>query len=566
MASFHVLRAPVLAAGLWASGLWAARVEPVALSMHPFTGQRGTSFTVAIRGNGLGKASTAILDSPALSATVLGAETETTGRNKADIVKLRIEAKPDIKPGRYLLRLITPGGLSNAMPFVITEHPVTPEPEGSHETTESAVAVTKLPAVFTGRIDKRGESDFFAFDAKAGETLHFGAISGLPAPGAPGGNARGFDPSLSVYEASGSWFDSKRINRIAFNDEPLWVLGRATDAFLSHEFAKAGRYYLRVEAFSGQGGPDYSYQLKITSGHAEPDIEPPSKGWRERDYERQLSANRLNELAARGGKPRDQKSIETYRAAPVPAEPTPFKIPGTLEGAIAQPGEAHRARFDLEGPRDLAIEIETPGITPPEFNPYVRLLNEKGEEVATTISVGRGACTGLMNKGLAPKVVVPIRDAGKYTVEIRETTSDLADKNFRYRVQVRQQVPHLGDVKIDQDHINLTPGEAKTVRVVFDREEDFRGAVAVTAESLPPGVQAFAGADYEPDKDPAPTKGKRERFVPRTERSVVVFTAAEDAPKTSGPVVVKLAVRPVVDGKPGEIISTKEIPIMVVEK
>ena len=78
----------------------------------------------------------------------------------------------------------------------------------------------------------------------------------------------------------------------------------------------------------------------------------------------------------------------------------------------------------------------------------------------------------------------------------------LAGPDFQYRVQVRPQIPHIGQVRIDADHVNLTPGEAKTIRVMFDREEDYRGAVTVVAESLPPGVSAAVGADFEPDKDP----------------------------------------------------------------
>jgi hypothetical protein len=207
--------------------------------------------------------------------------------------------------------------------------------------------------VFNGRIGRRGESDFYAFDVKAGQTLTFEAISGLSSIGAAGGNAVGFDPSISIFEPSGSWFDPKRINRVAFNDEPLWVIGRLTDAYLVHKFEKAGRYLLRIEAFSGQGGPDYSYQLKILSGEAPQDQPHAAESWEERGFPRRLSANRLNQLAERGGKPADQKSIETYRG-PV------FKIPGTLEGVVAQAGEAHRASFHLDSPRDIAIEIETP--------------------------------------------------------------------------------------------------------------------------------------------------------------------------------------------------------------
>ena len=164
------------------------------------------------------------------------------------------------------------------------------------------------------------------------------------------------------------------------------------------------------------------------------------------------------------------------------------------------------------------------------------------------------------------KTILAMRDPGDYTIEIRDTTSDLADPGFRYRVQVRPQIPHLGQVKIDDDHINLAPGGAKTVRVVFDREEGYSGAVAVNVESLPPGVEALAGADFEPDKDPPRFASKRERYTPRTERSVVVFTASAEAAAMNGPQSVRIVVRPLTDGKLGPVVAAKRIPVMVVSK
>lgn len=543
-----------------------AAAEPRIVSLHPFTGQRGATLLTTVRGNDLRQATSVFVDRAPLTVTIEGTEAEppneSTARSKTafHLVRLRVQIARDAKPGRYPLRLVTPQGVSNALPLHITEHPVAAEPPGSHETPDTAVAVPTLPAVFTGRLERRGESDYYAFDAQAGQTLTFEAISGLPSIGAAGGNAVGFDPSLTIFEASGSWFDTKRVNRVAFNDEPLWVIGRPTDAYLVHQFEKAGRYLLRLEAFSGQGGPDYSYQLKILPGEAPQDAPPRASGWQERGYTRRLSADRLNELTARGGKSQSQKSIETYGPG------TSFKLPGTLEGALAQPGAAHRARFHLDGPQDIAIEVETPAAAPPLFNPIVRLLNAAGDEVATNVFAGRGACTGALNKSLQAKAIVPLREAGDYTLEVRDTTSDLASPDFRYRVQVRPQVPHLGQVNIDADHINLTPGEAKTVRVTFDREEDYRGAVAVVAESLPPGVQALAGADFEADKDPPIYPGKRERYTPRTERTVVVFTASAEAALTEHPQIGRLVLRPVVDGKAGPVVATRQFPVMVVAK
>jgi hypothetical protein len=547
--------------------------DPKIISVYPFAGQRGTSITIIVRGNGLHDANAVFLKNAPFTAVIEGADMEApdpAGKSKTpiDLIRLRIQIEPTAKPGRYPMRLITPRGISDATSLSVMEQPIREEPAGSHETAESAIPVDKLPALFTGKIVRRGESHYYAFDVKAGETVTFAVVSGLPSTGAPGGNANGFDPSITLYEQSGSWFDPKRVNRIAFNDEPLWVIGQGTDAYMVHRFEKGGRYLARIEAFSGQGGPDYGYQFKMMVGETPQERGGGGRTWAERGYSHHLSEKRLNELAERGGLAQDKGTIETYRAAATPAASAPFfKLPATLEGGLTQPAETHRSRFHLDGPQDIAIEIETPAMTPPLFNPVVRLLNAAGQEVATNVQAGRGLCTGEMTKSLQAKTTIPLRDAGDYTVEIRDVTADLADPGFQYRVLVRPAIAHVGDVKIAEDHVNITPGEAKTIRVVFDREEDYRGAVAVTADSLPPGVQALAGADFEPpDKEQKAPVGKRERYTGRTERVVVVFTAAPDAAATKQPQLVRLLVRPIVDGKPGAVISTKEIPLMVVAK
>jgi len=538
----------------FAIGLTAA--DPRAVSMHPFTGQRGSAFHTTVRGANLKEAKAVFAEEPGLRMMVEGTGQE----GKQTFVKLRVETNADFRPGRYMFRVVTPSGVSNALPLQITDSAVLNEPEGAHETPETAVSVAAIPALYTGLIGKRGESDFYAFDAKAGETLSFHILSGLPSIGAAGGNANGFDPSLSIFEVAGSWFDPKRLRRIGFNDEPLWVLGRGTDANIKQSFEKSGRYLVRVDAFSGQGGPDYSYILRILPGDVPPDPPAEKADWEERTYQRKLSSNRLNELAARGGRILNQKAAETYRAM------GSFALPATLEGVISQPGEAHRATFQVEGPQDIAIEVETPNLAPPLFNPVVRLLDSSGEEVVTNFIAGRGACTGALNKGLTAKTIFPLRNPGKYTVEVRELTADNGEAGFQYRVMVRPQVPHLGKVLIEEDHLNLAPGGAKTVRVTFDREEDYRGAVAVSVEGLPEGVSVLAAADYEPDKDPLPFPGKRERYVARTERTVLAFSVADGAPLMDVPLVARVIVRPVTDGKAGAVIASKQIPMMVVAK
>ena len=109
-------------------------------------------------------------------------------------------------------------------------------------------------------------------------------------------------------------------------------------------------------------------------------------------------------------------------------------------------------------------------------------------------------------------------------------------------------------------------GQAHVTCLAFDREEDYRGAVMVAAESLPPGIAAIAGADYEPDKDPPQNVGKRERYTPRTERMVLVLTASPDAAPTAEPQIARIVVRPLMGGKLGDAIETKQILVMVLQK
>jgi hypothetical protein len=77
---------------------------------------------------------------------------------------------------------------------------------------------------------------------------------------------------------------------------------------------------------------------------------------------------------------------------------------------------------------------------------------------------------------------------------------------------------------------------------------------------------ASTGADFEPDKDPPSSVGKCERYVPRAERAVLVLAADSTAAPTPQPHKVRLSVKPVVDGKLGDVLSTTTIYLMVINK
>src|SRR5205085_2584350 len=116
------------------------------------------------------------VDHAPFSATIEGSESEPAdkpGKPSVDLIRLRVRVDASAKPGRYPFRLVTQRGISTALWFHVLDLPVIAEPVGSHETQDTAIAVDRLPAVFNGRIGQRGESDYYAFDAQAGQTLTF---------------------------------------------------------------------------------------------------------------------------------------------------------------------------------------------------------------------------------------------------------------------------------------------------------------------------------------------------------------------------------------------------------
>src|SRR5207248_6205055 len=139
-------------------------------------------FIAIVRGSSLAGARAASIGKAPFTVTVEGIDIESpdesSGRNKSrmDLVKLRVQVSQDAKPGRYPIRLITQNGVSNALPLHIVDFPVLTEPEGAHETQESAVPISKLPVVYAGRLARRGEADYYSFHADAGQLLTFEVI------------------------------------------------------------------------------------------------------------------------------------------------------------------------------------------------------------------------------------------------------------------------------------------------------------------------------------------------------------------------------------------------------
>ncbi len=624
--------------------------EPKLLSHFPIGGQQGTTFKVEISGAALQGAHAVWFEGGELSASILKLEKlqdaykedekkpeDYLGKAvKADhqaVFEVRVPKSASL--GLHLFRLVTPRGLSNALGLQVVSEPIISETARPHQTA-AASQYLSVPAVVNGRLSEKGQRDFYAFRVPQGEELLFSVRSDL-------GPSRTYQAQagITLYRSSASWFDPNRVVRMVVDDPALswepfhrYERTRSTGRFalfrhVSHRFESPGRYFLSVGTFTGAGDPNHGYQLRIVrrqSTAPQPVLgklaHPDQGDWLERDsatlrqlgsFQRPLERNRLALLHQRSGKApaigelsasTESASTEgsssslsaTHASRLDPTSevepnnsldrPGTVKIPGLIEGRIQTPGDIDLFRFRAAAGQKLAFEIETPGVSPPHFNPWLKLLDEGGNELVSNIYMEYGGDGDDVNKTVERKTIVTIEKAGSYTLQIRDLTSVQGGPRFRYRLLARPQVPHLGRVEISlgvtpslstlidkTDRINLEAGQAKEMVVVCEKEEGFEGNVVLTVDNLPPGVQAWVstaagwtetlmrGIQYRPlGVEVVSPRHHR----PQRSATTLVFWASPGVPITGAPRFLQLMARPVVDGRAGPAVPAGRIPFLAV--
>ena len=567
---------------------------PEILSLFPLGGRPGEEFQGTLRGRGLEGARRLWFDSGGITATVLGLRNEEVpepeetpqsdaGAKPVQLLSLRFQVDPAARPGPRGLRVITPRGLSRPLTFHVHAEPGHVENRPSHDLASEAEPLPEWPLAVHGTIGQPAEVDYYAFTVAEGERLRF-EVRSLALS----------DMAITLYQPDGSWFSPGRARRLAFSDEPVSYPERSTEPVLRHRFGEAGRYLVRVSGFMGEGGPDHPYLLLITGDSEEEKGEASGSVsigsgrdlWQERSWTRELRTDRMDALRARTASPprppSDPEPAAEGRAGtkepPVPdaiplieldgapdeaSKAMVVTLPALLVGTIEHPGDIDRVRFAAKVGDRIALEIETPRATVPVFNPYLKMVDAEGAEVLTNVHSILNANTEI-EKQIRPKVIHSFPRAGEFMLEIRDITAAFGGPSMAYRVLIRPQVPHMGQVHVEEDHLNLVAGSATPLSLVTDQEEHFEGSIALSLAGLPSGVTAVTATRAEPDAPPAVNEGRKERYVSRSRKATLVLVAAADAPATPVPVSVKVMAQPVEEGRMGRRTPVKDLLLMVV--
>ena len=602
---------------------------PLLLSVSPLTGQPGRAFKVEARGHRLEGVSAVWVGNGGFRGEILSVE-EVKDQVKQRLRPSQQEKKPvavyrvlidlqieaTTRSGVYPLRLVSHRGISNPIGFPVVDAPLTVETAGSHQTIDQSQPVA-LPGFVSGKIAEPGEVDTYSFQARKGQRFQFEAVEGQKFDI---GTASKFAPELALYRASGSWFDPHRPARVLFDEERSSDLMHVEPGG-TYRFTEDGQYFVQVSGLFGQGCPDCTYQVWVFSCEGPCGLisryEPTNFDWSERNLSRSLGESWIADLHARSvagpeaASPQEQLSSQAGGVgSPAQLAPKqrntlshPFtvaerepndraaqspstSVPAVIEGTIGYPGDVDSFRFKVDPGQKLAFEIETLEAQPPYFNPRVGVVDSQDQELFSNVErrlsmYNNNADPQVYLKAVRPKATYTFERGGEYLLQVRDITSRYGNPSHRYRILVRPQIPHVGEISVmsrenidatpeavkrsEINRINLVRREPKKLIVIASYEEGFTGDLSFFFTGLPEGVQAFPAVHFNEGRAPLEVTQNPDIIAAKEQRTAIVLLASAETALTSEPRTVQLRCQAIANGKLGANLLVREIPLMVVE-
>jgi hypothetical protein len=173
---------------------------------------------------------------------------ELIGHNLPDGSALSFTAPTALPPGMHWLDLPLRGRPGNPAAMIVADVPLAREADGANDAPEGAQLIA-LPAGVNGRIERPGDVDYYAFEARKGEAVSFEVVARR--------RLSALDSHLRVLDALGK--------QLALNDDLRLGKRGSADSQQENWTAPAdGRYLVEIRDIHLRGGPQYPYFLKLT--------------------------------------------------------------------------------------------------------------------------------------------------------------------------------------------------------------------------------------------------------------------------------------------------------------
>jgi hypothetical protein len=516
----------------FAASLYAA---PAIRDIQPRGAQRGKTFTLYVRGEGLTQGAQVRSTLPAsFSQLTLSKDplSEFGGMARPNsVLPFMVALKADTPIGLYPIRVVTPDGISNVVLFSVGDLPEVEEIESKRpkEPNNFPAEAQKIPvpAVINGTLEGP-DIDNYSFSAKAGQKLVF-EVEARRA-------GSGVDPAIEIFDSSG--------REIARNDD---APGLGVDSRVEVTFPKSGEYRVQVHDSKFSEQAQNFYRLKI-GNYPYADAIFPLGGRRGESVEVTLLGGNLPhplkasvDLNTKSGFAfvRVPGSLSTpflfavsdNRETLEPESgPSPLTEDTIVNGRISKPGEIDRYTLAVEPGQKWVFEVEAASLGTSQLDAILTLYDPTGKKLVS----------GDDGNGADPVLPFTVPAGVK---ELSIAVEDLLGRGgnqFAYRLKAKQQEPDFS-VDLATPFVNVPTGGTAAVVCVVQRR-GYEGAMRLSIPDLPDGFHV-AGGHVPPEA--AAQNFNNENAGRRTATSTLTITSdANVKPQSLDLKVVAEAVTP----------------------
>ena len=526
-----------------ASSSWGQTSYPMLQSTSPVAVQAGTTAEVVVTSScNMHGAYRVIFEGEGVSAEIVPPEVKQAEPKEGetpkppDVRKLTLKVTVDEKAqtGVRDFRIAAPQGPSTLGQLVIVRDTVFYETKDNDQITD-AQSVT-LPATICGCIEKNEDLDYFKFQAEAGQSFSF-YVRGMRLQDKIHNLQAHMDPILTLRNPQGA--------TVAAADNYF-----AADPLMSYKFDQSGEYTLEVRDVRYEGNAAWEYSIEISDKPLVTNVYPlavaPGQPAQLELVGLNLPETKTVTFEVPNMTPKSSVwlpvSLESGQTNPVPLVVTDLPLvqetteennsqeksqaitgPTGINGRIESPGDVDVYTFECKKGDAWSMEIIARR-QQSELDAQFWILNEEGKRL-TFAEDGQAGKKSSADPAL-DHWVAPAD--GKYSIEVRDLHLR-GGVEYVYFFKLKKSVPRY-ELFIDTDKTLLTPGMSNVIFVRANRIADFKDAIDLQVEGLPPGVTAECGQIRAvEDGDPAITQLNRSGG-PAVDGCIVLHTA-EDAPQ-----------------------------------
>ncbi len=469
--------------------------QPLLKESQPRGAQRGKTFTLTLKGEGLVTGAELITTLPGtVSRLAPSKDVETPDSELSFLVQM----PEDAVVGVYPIRIHTDDGLSNVLLFSVSDLPEISEKEPNDSIAEAQPI--NIPVTISGTL-KGPDQDFYRFTAKTHERLV------LEVEARRIGSA--IDPALEVLDSAG--------HRIAMNDD---APGLGVDSRVDVTFPKAGTYYVVVHDSKYSEQTQNFYRLKVGSYTYAEGIFP--LGWqRGRRVEVTFFGGNLEKpvkVRPNLDVPPERQIIPVNLPGPKPIGSLPFQFrvsdfpevlatadrsasqlePSTLvNGRISKPGQVDRYKFKVSPGQKWLFDLAAASLGTSQLYGSLTVYDSQGRKLPAK-DVGDGS---------DPKLAFTVPDKVKEVTLAVEDLRGLGGLSYAYRLLA---TPGAEDftLKILTPYVNVPAHGTAAVQVVAERH-GYDGPIQLSIPNPPNDFVVGGGniaaeiLNYEGKREPS---------------------------------------------------------------